>query len=150
MVLTDQECMAAAVCIIIILGAIRESWNNRRPVRRSCWVRPWIRRRPQFGAFHALLNELSTEDPPSFRNFFTNGPNKIWRTIDTCFPLQGSISFYTPVSRRVVLCDRVWRAGGHPDRFPHDNFSSVYIGSLLTWPHDSPVEGEEPYLFWAH
>jgi hypothetical protein len=19
-----------------------------------------------------------------------------------------------------------------------------------TWPHDSPVEGEEPYLFWGH
>jgi hypothetical protein len=18
------------------------------------------------------------------------------------------------------------------------------------WPHDSPVEGEEPYLFWGH
>ena len=69
MVLTGQECMAAAVCIIIILGAIRRIRNNRRPVRRSCWVRPWIRRRPQFGAFHALLKELSTEDPPSFRNF---------------------------------------------------------------------------------
>ena len=69
MVLTDQECMAAAVCIIIILGAIRRRRNSRRPVRRSCWVRPWIRRCPQFGAFHALLKELSTEDPPSFRNF---------------------------------------------------------------------------------
>jgi len=69
MVLTGQECMAAAVCIIIILGAIRRRRNNRRLVRRSCWVRPWIRRRPQFGAFHALLKELSTEDPPSFRNF---------------------------------------------------------------------------------
>ena len=62
--------MAAVVCIIIILGALRRRRNNRRPVRRSCWVRPWIRRRPQFGAFHALLKELSTEDPPSFKNFF--------------------------------------------------------------------------------
>jgi hypothetical protein len=26
----------------------------------------------------------------------------------------------------------------------------LYIGSLPTWPHDSPVEGEEPYLFWGH
>ena len=23
----------------------------------------------------------------------------------------------------------------------------LYIGS---WPHDSPVEGEEPYLCWGH
>ena len=38
--------------------------------------------------------------------------------------------FHTPVSRRAVLCDWVWRAGGRaggrPHRFPHNNFSSVY------------------------
>ena len=34
--------------------------------------------------------------------------------------------FNTPVSRRTVLCDWVWRAGGRPHRFPHNNFSSVY------------------------
>jgi hypothetical protein len=22
--------------------------------------------------------------------------------------------------------------------------------TIQTWPHDSPVEGEEPYLFWGH
>jgi hypothetical protein len=32
----------------------------------------------------------------------------------------------------------------------------VYINYLyklsngIMWPHDSPVEGEEPYLFWGH
>jgi len=31
-----------------------------------------------------------------------------------------------PVLRRSVLCDWVWRAGGRPGSFPHDNFSSVY------------------------
>jgi hypothetical protein len=37
------------------------------------------------------------------------------------------VPFYTPVSRRAVLCDWVWRAaGGRPHRFPHNNFSSVY------------------------
>jgi hypothetical protein len=38
----------------------------------------------------------------------------------------GGTFYYTPVSRRAVLCDWVWRAGGHLHRFPHDNFSSVY------------------------
>ena len=61
--------MAAAVWIIIILGAISRRRNNRHSVHRSCWVRPWIRRRPLFGAFHALLKELSTEELTSFRNF---------------------------------------------------------------------------------
>ena len=50
--------------------------------------------------------------------------------------------FYTPV----VLCDC-----GRPGLFLHDNFSSVYqIFTKLAWPHDSPVEGEAPYLFWSH
>jgi hypothetical protein len=35
-------------------------------------------------------------------------------------------TFYTPVSRRAVLCDWIWLARGHPHRFPHNNFSSVY------------------------
>ena len=36
----------------------------------------------------------------------------------------------------------------------HTGFRTItlvlYIRSLQTWPHDSPVEGEEPYLFWGH
>ena len=36
------------------------------------------------------------------------------------------ISYYTPVSRRAILCDWVWRASRRPHRFPHNNFSSVY------------------------
>jgi hypothetical protein len=24
------------------------------------------------------------------------------------------------------------------------------VTKYQTWPHDSPVEGEEPYLFWGH
>jgi hypothetical protein len=28
----------------------------------------------------------------------------------------------------------------------HTGLSDLY----QTWPHDSPVEGEEPYLFWGH
>jgi hypothetical protein len=88
MVLTDQECMAAAVCIVIILGAIRRRRNNRRPVRRSCWVRPWIRRHllsfaRQHLFFFLFLWQFSVEifhicngtrfvDPPLFFKFFNS------------------------------------------------------------------------------
>ena len=54
-------------------------------------------------------------------------------------------NFYTPVSRRAVLCDWVWRAGGCPHRFPHNNFSSVYqiftkLGHMITlWKRKNPV-----------
>ena len=36
------------------------------------------------------------------------------------------LNFYTPVFRRAVLYDWVWRAGRRPHRFPHNNFSCVY------------------------
>ena len=53
--------------------------------------------------------------------------------------------FYTPVSRRSVLCDWVWRVGGHPHRFPCNNFSSVYWiftkrgHMILLWKGDNPI-----------
>ena len=65
--INDEDDMATALCIIIIIGVLRTRLVNRNPTRRSCWVRPWIRRYPKFGAFHALL---ATEDPQSFRTFF--------------------------------------------------------------------------------
>ena len=53
--------------------------------------------------------------------------------------------FYTPVSRRSVLCDWVWRVGGRPHRFPCNNFSSVYWiftqrgHMILLWKGDNPI-----------
>ena len=54
--------------------------------------------------------------------------------------------FYTPVSRRAVLCDWVWWAtGGRPHRFPHNNFSSVYrlftkLGHMIPlWKGKKPI-----------
>ena len=32
-------------------------------------MRPWIQRRSQHGAHHALLQELTSEDPDDVRNF---------------------------------------------------------------------------------
>jgi hypothetical protein len=53
--------------------------------------------------------------------------------------------FYMPVLRRAVLCDWVWRAGGRPYRFPHNNFSSVYqiftkLGHMIPlWKGKNPI-----------
>ena len=54
-------------------------------------------------------------------------------------------AFYTPVSRQAVLCDWVWRAGGRPHRFPHNNLSSVYriftkLGHMIPlWKGKNPI-----------
>jgi len=68
---------------------------------------------------------------------------------DICFCVKMTFtfnySFYTPVSRRALLCDWVWRASGRPHRFPHNNFSSVYriftkLGHMIPmWKGKNPI-----------
>lgn len=41
--------------------------NRRR--RRGTWARPWLGRRKEHGAYHALSKELAEEDPQGFLNF---------------------------------------------------------------------------------
>ena len=58
--------VVVVLCIIMIASAIKKIIRQRRRQRR--WVRAWIRRRQQHGAHHALMVELTTEDPGGFRN----------------------------------------------------------------------------------
>ena len=63
--------MAAALSIIILLSVLRRRRRRKRlrKTRRTCWTRQWIKRRQKLGAFHALVRELSDEDPKGFKNF---------------------------------------------------------------------------------
>ena len=61
--------IVATLCIIIIANAVKIIRKRQR--RRRQWTRPWIQRRSQDGAHHALL--LTTEDLDGFRKFFENG-----------------------------------------------------------------------------
>ena len=58
----ENDDIVATLCIIIIANAVRIIRNRQR--RRRQWTRPWIQRRSQHGAHHALLQELhvTTED----------------------------------------------------------------------------------------
>ena len=42
--------------------------------KRSCWERPWIKRRKDYGFWDNLLVELRREDVPSFKNFMRMPP----------------------------------------------------------------------------
>ena len=63
----ENDDIVATLCIIIIANAVGII-RNRQRLRRQ-WTRPWIQRRSQHGAHHALLQELTTKDPGGFRNF---------------------------------------------------------------------------------
>ena len=54
----EDENVAISLCLIIIASAaLRLRREKRRPRR---WVRPWINRRRQFGAYNALMKELAS------------------------------------------------------------------------------------------
>lgn len=63
----EEDDIVVALCIIMIASAIKKIRRRQRRQRR--WVRPWIQRRQQHGAHHALIQELTTEDAGGFRNF---------------------------------------------------------------------------------
>ena len=53
----EEDEVVVVLCIIIMIAIQRIRRRQRR------WVRPWIRRRQQHEAHHALMVELTTEDP---------------------------------------------------------------------------------------
>ena len=63
MIPTDEDGMATALSIIIILGDIRR-WINRNSAPRSCWVRPWKKKTPNIWGilcmFHIIINRKSS------------------------------------------------------------------------------------------
>ena len=63
----NHDDIVATLCIIIIANAVKII-RKRQRLRRQ-WTRPWIQRRSQHEAHHALLQERTTEDPWGFRNF---------------------------------------------------------------------------------
>ena len=56
--------------IIIARAAQIIKRRQRRPQR---WIRSWIQRRQIHEAYHALMQELSTEHPKGFQNFLRMG-----------------------------------------------------------------------------
>ena len=64
--LSSNELAIAAAAVYCKLIIVEEKKRRRR---RSCWAQPWLLRRPKYGAYHCLLQELVSEDPQSTCNF---------------------------------------------------------------------------------
>ena len=59
----------AAIACVLAISAVVEEEHKSRKRKREIWVQPWIERRMEHGAYHALLQELHTTDTKAFRNF---------------------------------------------------------------------------------
>ena len=73
-----NENVAISLYLIIIASAalrIRRDWRRSRR-----WAHAWKCRRRQFGAHHALMKELASEEPRNFRNFIPMDKQDFWWT----------------------------------------------------------------------
>jgi len=61
-----NEDIIIPVCILLIAAGIQQYRGNRF---WRLWARSWIARRNQYGAGHALVQELSWEDLSGLKNF---------------------------------------------------------------------------------
>ena len=64
--MSDDEDLATAFIIIAIAAKVKK---NKKTRIRSKWVRDWILRRPEEGAFMKLQQNLATTDVDGYKNF---------------------------------------------------------------------------------
>ena len=72
---------AAARARVVAAQACR-----RAPAPRRWWVRPWVCRRGDFGAYSKLMRELADEDQTAFRNFLRVEPRMFQEILDRIRP----------------------------------------------------------------
>ncbi len=67
---------------------------------RTIWVREWLSRRPEFGIYEQLMEELRREDVAAFKNFMRVDPPMFQEIVDRLTPrLQKTDTWY-----RKALC----------------------------------------------
>lgn len=54
---------------LVSLLMLSDEDDNQKKRNRKVWVRKWLQRRQERGAFHQLVYELSLEDEPAYRDF---------------------------------------------------------------------------------
>ena len=92
---SDLEAVAAAVAVIAIIVKKRKSKKITRK-RRSVWVKPWLLRRRELGAFSNLLSEFRQEDIFEYGKFLRITPDVFDELVNL---IEGSIKKQNTVMR---------------------------------------------------
>ena len=75
-------------CAVHVLSKLMTNKRKKKlKKRKRWWVRPWIARRQQFGAFHALMKEIKVEDPRAFANYVRMDAQQFQYLVDAVSPL---------------------------------------------------------------
>ena len=66
--------------------AKRRHERERALRRRRWWVRPWLSRRPIYGHYEQLMNELLRENHTDFKNFLRVEPEMFFELVERVGP----------------------------------------------------------------
>ena len=80
---------ALGVLTLMLLDGEEKARIKRR--NRRVWVRGWIARRKEMGAFHRIVRELATEDLSSFKEYLRMDEDHFNHLVSLVSPL---ISIY--------------------------------------------------------
>jgi len=76
--------LALAALVALVAEDERGAELQRR--RRRWWVRPWIARRPIYGQYEQLMNELQRESPADFKSFLRLEPDLFFELVQRVGP----------------------------------------------------------------
>ena len=65
---SNQRTKVKFLQILLLMDSFEEDVLRSR--ERVVWMRSWIRRREERGAYHQLIRELAVEDAPAFARYF--------------------------------------------------------------------------------
>ncbi|GFG28311.1 hypothetical protein Cfor_11326 [Coptotermes formosanus] len=99
--------LAAAVYVALAI--------KRRKVKRKCWVKDWIKRRYQLGAYTQLIMELQLEDAQQFRNFTRMSAVEVQSLVNLLGPVIGkqdtAMRQAIPLEERMIVTLRFLATG---------------------------------------
>ena len=80
-------CGVAAIVIVEEEEQARQRREEQATRRRGrWWVRPWLSRRPIYGHYEQLMNELLRENHTDFKNFLRVEPKMFFELVERVGP----------------------------------------------------------------
>ena len=61
---------------------VKEAEKKKKKKKRSCWIKPWLMKRPYMGQYRLLMEELHLKDEKAFRNFTRMDPDMFFFLLD--------------------------------------------------------------------
>ena len=72
--------------LLLALTVAEQEEAHRQRRRRTCWVKPWLQRRPLLGQYDTLMRELMREAHGDFKRFLRMSPEMFLELVQMISP----------------------------------------------------------------